>query len=119
MKPHFQLQEFIMKFKITAVCLLAASLSAPMVAAYADDVDAGHPVVFVADSGITTKIKAKLAAQHLTSLAHIKVDTDDKGVVWLGGYAKTQAQVDAAVATANDTAGVRAVKNNIMVKADD
>ncbi|HSY26317.1 MAG TPA: BON domain-containing protein [Burkholderiaceae bacterium] len=106
-----------MKFKITAACLLAVSLSAPMMAAHADD--AGHPVVFVADSGITTKIKAKLAAQHLTSLAHIKVDTDDKGVVWLGGYAKTQAQVDAAVATANDTAGVRAVKNNIMVKADD
>jgi hyperosmotically inducible protein len=90
-----------------------------MVAHAEGDADRSHPIVFVADSGITTKIKAKLAAQHLKTLKNIKVDTDDKGVVWLSGYARTQAQVDMAGAVARDTEGVRAVNNNIVVKADD
>ena len=33
------------------------------------------------DSVITTKIKTKLAAEHLTSMGRIKVDTDANGVV--------------------------------------
>lgn len=109
-----------MKCTLGIACLLIASLSAPMITAYADgDADHAHPITFIADSGITTKIKAKLAAQHLGSLKHIKVDTDDKGVVSLGGYARTPSQVDLAVSVARDTEGVRSVINNIVVKADD
>ena len=36
---------------------------------------------FVKDSAITTKVKAKLAAKHLSTLTKIKVDTDENGVV--------------------------------------
>jgi len=56
----------------------------------ADDVDAdrSHPKAFVKDSAITTKIKSKLAAEHITSLGHIHVDTDADGVVWLSGSAR-------------------------------
>jgi len=109
-----------MKHKFTAACLLISSLAGlGMVAHAADDADRDHPIVFVADSGITTKIKAKLATQHLSSLRHIKVDTDDKGVVWLSGHASTQSQVDMAVAVARDTDGVRSVQNNIVVQNDE
>jgi hyperosmotically inducible protein len=108
-----------MNTKYTAACLLAASLLAPAFAHAEGSTDKSHPVVFIADSGITAKIKTKLAAEHLKSLAHIKVDTDDKGVVWLSGSANTQHQVDRAGEVARDTEGVRIVKNNIIVRADD
>jgi hyperosmotically inducible protein len=111
-----------MKLKFTAACLLISSFAGFGMVAHAaedGDHDRDHPIVFVADSGITTKIKAKLAAQHLSSLKHIKVDTDAKGVVWLRGSASTQSQVDMAGAVARDTEGVRSVQNNIVVKNDE
>lgn len=36
------------------------------------------------------KIKSKLAAGHLTSAAHIHVDTDSDGMVWLRGTARSE-----------------------------
>jgi hyperosmotically inducible protein len=109
-----------MKFQRTAACLIFSSFAGLGLSAHAaDDTDRNHPIVFVADSGITTKIKTKLATQHLSSLKHIKVDTDEKGVVWLSGFASTQSQVDMAGAVARDTDGVRSVQNNIVVKNDE
>jgi hyperosmotically inducible protein len=109
-----------MNHKFVTACLLFSSfIGLGMVAHATDDADRDHPIVFVADSGITTKIKVKLAAQHLSSLKHIKVDTDDKGVVWLSGHASTQSQVDMAVALARDTDGVRSVQNKISVRNDE
>jgi hyperosmotically inducible protein len=70
---------------------------------------------FVEDSVITAKVKAKLAAEHFTSLTKIDVDTDADGVVWLSGTAKSQADIDRAVALAEDTEGVISVKNNLTV----
>lgn len=108
-----------MNTKLTATCLLVGSMLAPMLVHAEGDADRSHPVVYVADSGITAKIKTKLAAEHLKSLHRIKVDTDEKGVVWLSGSASTQHQVERAGEVARDTEGVRSVKNNIVVKADD
>lgn len=108
-----------MKIKVTATCLLAASMLAPMMAHADGDMDHSHPIVYIADSGITAKIKTKLAAEHLKSFSRIKVDTDDKGVVWLSGSAHTQHQVDKAGQIARDTEGVRVVKNNIVVRDGD
>jgi hyperosmotically inducible protein len=107
-----------MKLKFGLVCLLTGSLLCSVVAAYADDVDQAHPVTFVKDSAITSLIKTKLAAEHLSSLRHITVDTDDLGVVWLGGTANTQLQVDRAEDIARKTDGVRSVKNHITVKSN-
>ena len=64
------------------------------------DSDRAHPKEFVSDSAITTKIKTKLAADHITSLGRIHVDTDKDGVVWLSGTARTQADINNAVAMA-------------------
>jgi hyperosmotically inducible periplasmic protein len=107
-----------MKHKMGIACVVLGCFLAPMTTAYADDVDAGHPMNYVKDSAITSLIKTKLATEHLTSLKNIKVDTDDKGVVWLSGSASTQFQVDKAESVARGTDGVRAVKNHIVVRTD-
>jgi hyperosmotically inducible protein len=83
------------------------------------DTDRAHAKSFVKDSAITTKIKSKLAAEHITSLARIHVDTDKDGVVWLSGSARTQSAIDKAVEIARGTEGVREVKNELVVKKDD
>ena len=89
-------------------------------AAHAEDRDAdrSHPMTFVKDSIITTKIKAKLAADHPGSLAHISVDTDKDGNVWLTGTANTQEEINAAVNTARNTEGVKSVWPDMTIKND-
>ncbi len=70
----------------------------------------------VADSVITTKIKAEFAKDKDVSALNIKVDTDDKGVVTLNGKAKSKAEANKAVKIARDTKGVSSVKNEIKVQ---
>ena len=108
-----------MNLKFGFACLLAGSLLSAAITVQADDVDQSHPMRVVKDSAITGLIKTKLAAEHLSSLRHITVETDDHGVVWLGGSASTQLQVDKAEEIARRTDGVRAVKNHIVVRSDD
>jgi hyperosmotically inducible protein len=102
-----------------SVLVLSASLATPMVSYASEDadMDRSQPTTFVKDSAITTKIKAKLASEHLASLTSIKVDTDANGIVWLSGTAQSQADIDRAVAIAKGTDGVVTVKNNLKVKA--
>lgn len=78
-------------------------------------------MAFVKDSVITTKIKikTKLAAEKLSSLAKISVDTDAKGMVVLSGTARSQEAIDKAESIARGTEGVASVQNNIKVKKDD
>lgn len=73
---------------------------------------------YVKDSAITTKIKTKLAAEHLSSLERIHVDTDANGMVYLSGYAKSQADIDKAVSIAQGTEHVTGVQNSLAVKTD-
>jgi hyperosmotically inducible protein len=70
-------------------------------------------------SAITTAIKTKLAAEHITSLGRIHVDTDKDGVVWLTGSARTQEAADKATSIARGTEHVKAVHNDIKIKKDD
>ena len=109
-----------MKAKNAVVGILFASLILPTWTFAADsDSDRSKPMTFVKDSIITTKVKAKLAEEKLSSLVHIKVDTDNKGVVWLSGTARTQSDADKAVAIARGTEGVTSVTSEIQVKKDD
>ncbi|MGC1388034.1 MAG: BON domain-containing protein [Steroidobacteraceae bacterium] len=71
---------------------------------------------FVKDSVITTEVKSKLAAKHLSTLTRIKVDTDENGVVWLSGRAPTQDAADLAIMIAKNTEGVTAVHNDVAVE---
>ena len=110
-----------MKTKLAMTWLLSATLCGPIVGvAVADqDADRSHPKEFVKDSVITSKIKTKLAAEHITSMGRIHVDTDRDGVVWLSGHARSEEAVEKAGAIARETEGVRAVENRIRVKKDD
>lgn len=109
-----------MNTKILTACFVAATLLAPLAARAEDgDKDRKNPVAFVKDSVITTKIKTKLAAEKLSSLATIRVDTDAKGMVVLSGTARSQDAIDKAASIARDTEGVVSVQNNIKVKKDD
>lgn len=110
-----------MKAKFVVTCaFLSAMLGSAVVLADDDASSAGsHAAAYVKDSAITTDIKTKLAAEHLTSLARIHVDTDTDGVVWLSGSARSQKAADKAVAIAHRTDGVRTVHSDITVTHDD
>ena len=73
---------------------------------------------YVEDSVITTKIKAGLAAEQMSSLVNIHVDTDDAGEVTLSGGAVDQAALDKVVAIAMGVEGVTSVKNDIKVETE-
>lgn len=109
-----------MNIKLATTCLVIGTLLAPVAARAADaDSDRTQPLTFVKDSVITTKIKAKLAEEKMSSLTNIKVDTDSKGAVALSGKVKTQEEADKAVSIARGTEGVTSVKSNIQIKKDD
>jgi len=80
--------------------------------------ETSHAMAFVKDSAITTEIKT-LAAEHMTSLERIHVDTDKDGVVWLSGTARTQKAADKAVSIARTIEHVKDVHSDITVKSAD
>jgi hyperosmotically inducible protein len=84
-----------MNTRLAITCVTVSSFFAAGVAlADRDATSTGsHAEAYVKDSAITTKIKTKLATEHLTSLAQIHVDTDKNGVVWLSGTVGTEAAI--------------------------
>lgn len=109
-----------MNKQLLTALAVAAALCAPVVASAADGTaDRKHPVAFVKDSVITTKIKTKLAAEKMSSLARIRVDTDANGMVVLSGTARSQDAVDKAELIARGVEGVVTVQNDIKIKKDD
>ena len=70
---------------------------------------------FVKDSAITTQIKAKLlAAKDIDSL-HIKVDTDNNGIVVLTGAVKSEAEKETVHNIAHSVDGVKKVLNKLTI----
>lgn len=108
-----------MKTKIVTICFLLGTVLAPM-AGHAEDADKDRssPKTFVKDAVITTKIKAEFAKDKQVSVRHIKVDTDNKGVVQLSGTARSQQEVEKAVQIARNVEGVVAVENRIQISND-
>lgn len=108
-----------MKIIHTTVVLLLVALFNPTLTYAADsDKDRSSSGNFVKDSVITTKIKAKLAADKLGSFVNIHVETDKDGAVLLTGNALTQESIDKATVIAKGVEGVTSVNNNIAVKND-
>jgi hyperosmotically inducible protein len=109
-----------MKTKYIAAALMAGALAAPAVTFAADDGTSTttKAKTAVKDSVITTKIKAEMVKDKTVSATHVKVDTNDQGVVTLSGKAKTQAEKDRAVAIAKGVKGVTDVQNNIEVSSN-
>lgn len=108
-----------MKLNLPTTLIVIGALLVPVMGYAADtDIDRSQPSSIIKDSLITTKIKAKLAAEKFTSTFKIKVETDNAGAVALSGTAPTQAEVDKAVSIVRSTEGVTSVKNEIVVQAD-
>ncbi len=109
-----------MKIKLATSCFVVATLLAPY-AAHAGDTDSDRPhaMAYVKDSMITTKVKAKLADEKLSSLVHITVDTDNRGSVVLSGRVRSQEDADKAVAIARNTEGVTSVTSNLQIRKED
>ena len=110
-----------MKTTLATSIIAFGMLLGPVAALAVEDSDAdrSRPTTFVKDSAITAKIKTRLAAEHITSLGHIHVDTDRDGVVWLTGSARTQEAADKAVSIARETEHVKSVHSDLSIKNDD
>ena len=110
----------VMKTYLATSCAIVATLLGGSVAATAQNShsDAAHAETYVKDSAITTKIKTRLAAEHVTSVGDIHVNTDRNGVVWLSGSVKTRQAADKAVSIARSTAHVKRVHSEIKVIRD-
>ena len=109
-----------MNSKAIIAGVIAAALAGPVSVLAADSTvaDSSNPPHYVKDSAITSAVKTKLAAEHLSSLTRIKVDTDRNGTVWLSGTTDTQEAADRAVDIARNTAGVAKVKSTIVVNPE-
>ncbi len=110
-----------MRTKFLIAGFVASALLAPAIgfAAEDHDKDRTNASAFVKDSAITVKVKSKLAAEHLSSLGTIRVDTDANGIVFLSGTARSQEQIDQAVSIARKTERVRGVDSRLTIKKDD
>jgi hyperosmotically inducible periplasmic protein len=108
-----------MNIKLAASCLVAGVLMLPIAGYAADSTsDRSSPKAFAEDTVITTKIKAELAEEKLSSLVRIDVDTNNHGMVTLSGTAASQKAVDKAVSIAHAVKGVTSVENRIHIAAD-
>lgn len=70
---------------------------------------------YVDDTVLTTRVKTKFAADPQVSAMGINVETL-RGEVQLSGFAKSSDEKAMAERIARDTSGVRAVRNNIIVR---
>ena len=108
-----------MNHRIAASLALAAALALPMLSHAADSAGAKATTKeYVKDSVITTKVKAELAGEKMSSLVKIQVETDHAGVVTLSGTAANQAAKDKAVSITQAVKGVSSVDNQIRIVAD-
>jgi osmotically-inducible protein OsmY len=70
---------------------------------------------YVDDSTITTKVKAAILQDPDLKVLQINVETF-KGVVQLSGFVNSPQAVSRAAEVARGVSGVKAVKNNLLVK---
>jgi osmotically-inducible protein OsmY len=70
---------------------------------------------YIDDTVLTTKVKTVLLKDPMVSGMAVNVETF-KGVVQLSGFVKTAAEREQAVRLARGVAGVKQVKNDILVR---
>lgn len=102
---------------IVRTTILAAVTAVAMLAGTGCAVVRGQETVgaFVDDTTLTTRVKAKFAEDRTVSALSIGVETLN-GTVQLSGFAKSAAEKAQAESLARNTSGVKAVKNDIVVR---
>jgi len=101
------------RFILAAVVSAAALLSATGCAVVRDQESVG---AYVDDATLTTRVKAKFAADPTVSAMSISVETM-KGVVQISGFAKSAEEKRMAEKLARDTSGVMGVRNDVVVRS--
>mgnify|MGYP000909552756 CR=1 FL=1 len=98
--------------------LLAAALACGAVLTTGCAVTSGQSTVgqYVDDATVTTRVKARMAEDPSVSALRIGVETLD-GTVQVSGFATSQAEKDRAADMVRAISGVRAVRNNIVVRS--
>ena len=112
-----------MKTNLVLSCVVACSLAtlAPLgaMAEPAMETAGSEARVVIKDSAITSSIKARLESDRTGGFKHIRIDTDDHGIVTLKGHTRTQEAADRAISITRETEGVREVRSAIEIKIDD
>lgn len=104
-----------MKLLFAASFIIATiAVAAPARAIDVHTYGASH-LRFVRYSPISVKVKANLAGEKVGNLAHIKVDTNNDGGVFLSGDVKSREEADKAVSIARATQGVTSVTSTIQI----
>lgn len=112
-----------MQFRHIDVALMIAAMAA-MPAVHAGEASrsaaqAGQTAgQYIDDTTLTTKVKVALLSDSVTSLFKISVDSDH-GIVTLSGTVDKPETVDRAIRLAMAVPGVKVVKPEIGVKAED
>ena len=101
--------------KNTAVTLALSGLLAFTAVGCAVTRDQSTVGEYVDDTTVTIRVKAKLAENPTVSAMSISVETL-KGTVQLSGFAKSAAERNMAGDLARNTSGVKAVKNDIVIR---
>ena len=70
---------------------------------------------YTSDAGITTAVKSSFATDSTVAATSIGVETMD-GIVQLSGFAKSAEEKSRAQVLAQNTKGVKSVRNNIIVR---
>lgn len=107
-----------MKPLLAILCLLCSSALVPAAIVAANDADPAQTPASAPQQSIPSQIRTEMADQHVASMTDISVDADAAGVVSLSGSANSQDDIDKVVSIAHNTAGVRAVNNNVTVKKE-
>ena len=102
------------KSNIVIRCLLALALVAAL-AACASTPKQASTGEFLDDSVITSMVKTLLAADNLLKSFQIRVETY-RGTVQLSGFVGTKELVEKAEQIAKSVQGVKAIKNDLIVK---
>lgn len=100
----------------TKPMIAAMLLAAFIAAACAGDPARESTGEYIDDATITTKVKAAFVKDPKVDALDVKVETF-KGSVQLSGFADSSEVIDRAVELARTTPGVKAVKNDIRLKA--
>lgn len=95
-----------------AVLVAAAAMMLGGCAVGRDQSSAGE---YIDDAAITTQVKAKFVENAAVAASSISVETL-QGTVQLSGFAKNAAEKSTAEKLAKSVKGVKAVKNDIIVK---
>ena len=103
MKPFKYVSVFIIALMLTAVVGCASTSTKEGTGEYVDD------------TVITTKVKAAIFNEPTLKSAEINVETF-KGIVQLGGFVSSQADISKAVELARSVKGVTSVKNDMRLK---